>query len=455
MTTANRTTCLPLSPALRASILAFAALALAIKPVSLCDSLRTASAAAPMPPAAGQRSMPAGQALPNAAKQVAASDIKLPPNQKLSPVVPKTALRTASGIVFRGRAADITQVKMRMREWLAALKCPAQLVLEMESPTHEEIAFTLNTPAGDTDTLTLRERLKWVMPVETIAFQDRDDVSQTRELVSEAEILATMLQRGRAFVFSGVHCSIEQLKEHVAVRRNIAYWGSRADWIFPDPFIPRFNTSLWDALHDGEWTLKPGVSARRAIADAFEGRPAYEIGCKSACQLVMAHGIFDYFATVCRDPTRLARLEQRLDPMHPLTGLEAKADRQGVIRRPGRLADRHFNVPWNHWVPGDWGWIKNTDDPSSNEACAEGSNVIYAGGGRFVNYYAGGPIRTLDESLKRVYGWRFGLENGELELPSDVMQRLRGDPRTGGLLREVRDVPQYVEPGAPATHPEA
>ncbi|HET6881069.1 MAG TPA: hypothetical protein VFI31_12985 [Pirellulales bacterium] len=453
MATSNRPKTRPYSTAPLASVFVLA-IVLVVQPAPFWCTLRTLLAAAPMPRAASEAKKGTIQAFPGVAGQIAATDPKLPPNPKI-PAGSKTASRPASGIVFRGRPAEIAQVRLRMREWLAALKCPSQLVSEIESASHEEVAFTLNTPPGDTDTLTLRARLPWAMPVETVAFQDRDDVSQTRELASEAEIVAAMLQRGRAFLFAGAHCSLEQLKEHVAIRRNIAYWGSRADWIFPDPFVPRFNSSLWDALQVGEWTLQPGVSARRAIADAFEGRPAYELGCKSACQFVMAHGIFDYFATLPRDAARLARLEERLDPVHPLREIEAKADKQGVIRRPGRLLDRHFNVAWNHWVPGDWGWIKNTDDPSSNEACAEGSNIIYAGGGRFVNYYAGGPIRTLDESLKRVYGWRFGLENGELDLPDDVMQRLRGDPRAGGLLRNVRDVPQHFELGAPSTRPEA
>jgi hypothetical protein len=106
-------------------------------------------------------------------------------------------------------------------------------------------------------------------------------------------------------------------------------------------------------------------------------------------------------------------------------------------------------------VPGDWGWIKNTDNSSSNEICAEGSNIIYGGGGRFVNYYADGPVRTLDEALKRVYGWRLGVDNGEIELPEDVMQRLRGDPRSGGLLRDVRDVPRLFGADAAVSSPEA
>lgn len=407
---------------------------------------QVASAAAPMTAASSQ---PSSNTVSQSVRPVAlASD-----QGRLAD--PLRAKKPLDGIVFRGRPAEIGQVKAQMRAWLAALKCPPQMVLVSDSLAQEEIGFALNTPAGDTDTLTLAERLNWAMPVETIAFQDRDDVSRTREVVSEGEVLAAMMQHGRTFLFSGDHCSVERLREHVAIRRNIVFWGSRAEWGFPDPFIPRFNVELWSALEDGEWTLKPGVSARRAIADAFEGRPAYELGCKSACQFIMAHGVFDYFARLRPDPAMLDRLERRVDPVHPLTEIEAKADKQGVIRRPGRLADRQFHVPWNNWVPGDWGWIKNTDNSSSNELCAEGSNVIYGGGGKFVNYYADGPLRTLDQSLKRVYGWRFGVENPELEVPEALMQRLRGDPRDGGLLRDVRDVPPCFDARGGAAPPQA
>jgi hypothetical protein len=418
---------------------------LSVAPVSIRSTNSVAIAAAPMPSPAGQRPEPGKTQTAAVSKPVAlASD-----NVRL--VTPPPSKRPAAGIVFRGRPVDVAQAKAQLRQWLAVLKCPTQLVVIGESPTLDEVSFTLNTSADDSDTLTLATRLNWPMPFETIAFHDRNDVFQTRDLVSEAEVLAAMMQHGRAFLFAGSHCSVERLKEHVAIRRNIAYWGSRADWIFPDPFIPRYNADFWGALDDGEWTLKSGVSPHVAIADAFLGRPAYEVGCKSACQLVMAHGIFDYFAAVRPNLTLLAGIVQRVDPAHPLTEIAAKGGPQGIIRRPGRLVDRQFNIPWNHWVPGDWGWIKNTDGSSSNEICAEGSNVIYGGGGKFVNYYADGPLRTLDQSLKRVYGWRLGVEDGQIDLPDDVLQRLRGDPRTGGLLRDVRDVPMLF--GTETTSP--
>lgn len=429
-------------------IVAALLLGLCVGWVSIRAANPVASAAAPMPSAAGQRQEPGKTQAAVVPKPVAlASD-----NVRL--VTPTPLKPAAAGIVFRGRPADIAQAKTHMRTWLAALKCPTPLVVVGESPTLDEVSFTLNTPPDDSDTLTLAKRLNWPMPVEAIAFQDRNDVFQTRDLVSEAEVLAAMMQHGRAFLFAGPHCSVERLKEHVAIRRNIAYWGSRADWIFPDPYIPRYNADLWDALQDGEWTLKSGVMPHRAIADAFFGRPAYEVGCKTACQLVMSHGIFDYFAAVRPNPTLLAGIVRRMDTVHPLTEIEAKG-REGVIRRPGRLTERHFSVPWNHWVPGDWGWIKNTDGSSSNEICAEGSNIIYGGGGRFVNYYADGPFRTLDQSLKRVYGWRLGVDDGQIELPDDVMHRLRGDPRSGGLLRDVRDVPKMFGAETTAYPPEA
>lgn len=412
-----------------------------------------ALAVAPMSPMSPMASAAAEQ-VGKAAAAKAASPIALAGDQSRLAAPPR-ARKPVDGILFRGRREAVAQAKIEMRGWLTVLKCPPQIIQLIDTPAGDEAGFTLNTPPADTDTLTLAERLKWAMPVESVTFQDRHDAALSREVVSEAEVLAAMMQHGRTFLFSGDRCSVECLREHVAIRRNIVYWGSRAEWIFPDPFIPRFNTDHWSALQDGEWTLKPGVSARRAIADAFESRPAYELGCKSACQFIMAHGVLDYFARLRPNAAMLARLESRVDPVHPLTEIEAKADKQGVIRRPGRLADRQFHVPWNNWVPGDWGWIKNTDDSSSNEVCAEGANVIYGGGGTFVNYYADGPLRTLDQSLKRVYGWRFGVENPDLAIPAALMQQLRGDPRDGGLLRDVRDVPPFFDALPKAMPPQA
>jgi hypothetical protein len=124
-------------------------------------------------------------------------------------------------------------------------------------------------------------------------------------------------------------------------------------------------------------------------------------------------------------------------------------DRDGTFRKAGLFVDRQFNVPSEHWVPGDWGWIKNLDPVSAEELGSEGCNIIYAGGGMFANYYPERPPKTLDQSIKRVYGWQFGIEEGDLQLRGDLAGQLRQDPRAGGMLRDVRDVPKFFSASPP------
>lgn len=366
---------------------------------------------------------------------------------------PSADLAAQLGVVFSGSPAEIARVKLAMQALLTRLGWTADQVRMHESPQGTRAGYSLNSPPHDTDTFALVREPRLALAPEMVAYVDRHGTPKTMALVSPKEILAAMLQPGRLFVFSGEHCSVEKLQEHLAIRQNIVYWGSRTDWIFPEDKVYRYNTAeFWETMTGDDWTLKPGVRPSQAIADAFTGKFDYQIGCTSACRFIAAHGVLDYFRRVQASTAMIARVEQALDPRRPFVELTPTVDRDGTYRKDGRLFDRQFNVPWNHWVPGDWGWIKNTDSKSSEELGSEGCNIIYAGGGMFVNYYPERPPKTLDESIRRVYGWQFGLEGGELEITPEVAARLRQDPRAGGMLRDVRDVPKlFGASAAPQT----
>ncbi|HVA51611.1 MAG TPA: hypothetical protein VNH11_35045 [Pirellulales bacterium] len=359
--------------------------------------------------------------------------------------------RDDNGVVFAGQSDQIAKVKSQMAALLAQMAWTANQVLVRESPGGERIAYVLNSPPGDTNTFVLSRQPQLGIGPEMITYTSRLGQKKTLALVSQKEILATMLQAGRAFLFSGPNCLVEALKEQIALRQNVVYWGLRADWVFPEDKLYRYNTGdYWQVMQGDDWTLKPGIKAAPAIGDAFVGKFFYQIGCTSACRFIFTHGIFDFYQAVRPNPAVLARLSQLLDPERPFVGIAPTVDRNRVVVKEGRLMERHTDVPWNHWVPGDWGWIKNPDDKSAEELGSEGCNIIYAGGGFFVNYYPERPPKTLDQAIKRVYGWRFGLEESELDLSADLMQQLRQDPRSGGMLRDVRDYPKRFGVVGPA-----
>ena len=362
-----------------------------------------------------------------------------------------TRSRNDNGVVFAGQSDQIAQVKAQMSALLAQMGWNANQVIVRESAGGERIAYALNSAPGDTNTFVLSRQPQLGIGPEMITYTSRLGQKKTLALVSQKEILATMLQPGRAFVFSGPLCKVETLKEQLALRQNVVYWGLRADWVFPEDKIYRYNTGdYWQVMQGDDWTLKPGIRVSQAIADAFVGKFSYQIGCTSACRFIFTHGILDFYRAVQPNPAAVTRLEQALDPRRPFVDIAPTVDRNRVVVKEGRLMERHTDVPWNHWVPGDWGWIKNPDDKSSEELGSEGCNIIYAGGGFFVNYYPERPPKTLEQAIKRVYGWRFGLEESELDLPADLMQQLYQDPRSGGMLRDVRDYPRQFGIVAPA-----
>jgi len=371
------------------------------------------------------------------------------------PFVPSAAPRPRvlkeNGLVFSGQSDQIGLVKAQMDQLLKQMGWTANQVLVRESVGGERISYTLNSAPGDTNTFVLSQRPQLGIGPEIISYVNRQGEKKTLALVSQKEILATMLQAGRAFLFSGPNCRVELLKEQIALRQNVVYWGMRADWVFPEDKLYRYNTAdYWQVMKGDEWTLKPGVKASEAIADAFVGKFSYQIGCTSACRFIFTHGIFDFYQAVQANPSVTARLGQLLDSQRPFIDIAPKVDRNRIVVKGGRLMERHTDVPCDNWVPGDWGWIRNDDNKSAEELGSEGCNIIYAGGGYFVNYYPERPPKTLDQAIKRVYGWRFGLEESELELPADLMDQLRRDPRADGMLRDVRDFPRTMSAAPPA-----
>jgi hypothetical protein len=364
---------------------------------------------------------------------------------------PRPRVRDENGVVFSGRSDQIALVKAQMQQLLAQMGWTANQVLVRETPDRERIAFTLNSVPGDTNTFDLSRQRQLGIAPEAIAYVDRQGRKKTLALVSQKEILAAMLQAGRTFLFSGPNCRVDFLKEQIALRQNVVFWGMRADWVFPEDKLYRYNTAdYWQVMKGDEWTLKPGVKASEAIADAFVGKFSYQIGCTSACRFIFAHGILDFYAAVRPNTSVITKLAQLLDSQRPFVDIAPTVDRNKVVVKEGRLMERHTDVPWNHWVPGDWGWIRNDDHKSAEELGSEGCNIVYAGGGYFVNYYPERPPKTLDQAIKRVFGWRFGLEESELDLPDDLMQQLRQDPRSGGMLRDVRDYPRAFGAAGPA-----
>jgi hypothetical protein len=311
-----------------------------------------------------------------------------------------------------------------------------------------------------------------------------------------------MLQHGRVFEFAGEDCSVRKLRNVIESRRTVAYWSQITVWNWPQDDREKANESLWQIERDGgrimSFAVRPGVKPHEALRDVLVNNKNYVMGCFNAARILMSGGVFDSFAQrISQNSGKSKSAEVDLD-IQTLNKLDQVAQgaaieeiepeiSDGEVVKQGKYLDMHFNVPGNNWVPGDWGYIRNTEEVSHGIFGFEGHNFIYLGRGQFTDYYDSTPERTLDYALLDVYAWRKSvkprsqngemsesgpstLENPDLMVDEDLamkiagdlysllrssavdnpkvqdaqrlIQGLRRDPREGGILRDVRSFPK-------------
>ncbi len=221
----------------------------------------------------------------------------------------------------------------------------------------------------------------------------------------------SLLQHGRLTEFAGSQCSLQVFRDHVGIRQNIVAWAENIEWNWPDGKRAQWNKRYWK-----KGTPLPGVSASKAVKEAFLNQEKYSIGCYTATKLVMIHGVLDYYARIKKSPTDLAEIERRLmaNDSDPLVRIEPRAvwafeedfDASELWQK-GKLLEMRYNIPARNFVPGDWGYLLNTDPITAKKIGYEGSNAIYLGRGKFDDYYNDHNHSYLfREKLDEVYQWR-------------------------------------------------
>jgi hypothetical protein len=118
--------------------------------------------------------------------------------------------------------------------------------------------------------------------------------------------------------------------------------------------------------------------------------------------------------------------------------------------RPGKIMRIQYGVAPMNFVPGDWPYILNTDAATYKKTGYEGSNPIYLGRNRFVDYYNdNGHFYTFEEKIDQVYQWRHQVFNRVRDKEKIVplakadFDRLRKSPEDGGLLASFRTMPYF------------
>ncbi len=363
------------------------------------------------------------------------------------------ASSSEDGIRFVCPAAQLDRLERDMTRYFTALKIAPQWVVKNRDAIHGVLRYSLNTPADEVNTLTLKARAELHIHDEWVVLPSAAGRSKKIHTVSQKEIVLALLQHGRVTEFTGAACTITALKDHVAIRQNTVAWAENLTWGWPDGDAAQWNEKYWS-----QGTPKAGVALHDALNDVFLNQQKYSIGCYTATKLVVIQGVLDYYRRVKKSPAQVRLIEARLSADNePLTGIEparmwdfeADFDPQ-EFNRPGKLLKiKHDVMPLN-FVPGDWIYILNTDPVSYQRTGYEGSNAIYLGRNKFDDYYNDHHhAYNYVQKLNEVFQWRNGVFNrvrdaAKIQALNDAdIQRLSQRPADGGLLKSIRVTPYF------------
>ena len=358
---------------------------------------------------------------------------------------------TDEGIRFSCKPGQVENIESGMETYLTSLGVTPDLVVKKVDRTHGVLVYTLNTPIEDSNTLNLKDRAELQIVDDIVTLPTKHGKSKKIQTVSKKEILLALLQHGRLTEFKDGACDVNALKDHVGIRQNTVAWAENLEWVWPDGGYAKWNTKYWD-----HGTPKPGFALYQAINDVFMNQNQYSIGCYAATKLVMIQGVLDYYRRIKKDQTQLKILENRLSvDKEPLASVEPgemwnfeKDFNPEELNRPGKLLKIESGITPKNFVPGDWGYLLNTDPMSNQKTGYEGSNAIYLGRNKFDDYYNDNHHSyTSQQKLDEVFQWRNGVFSRSRDYakikpltPHDI-ERLSTSPREGGILTDIRVFP--------------
>jgi hypothetical protein len=359
---------------------------------------------------------------------------------------------TQADVLFRC-PAQLAALQRGATEYLQALGIPASQISQTADTRFGELTLALTTPLDDTRTLDFFMRPELSLTTERVRLPTTRGKMRVVNTVSRKEIMLALLQHGRMTTFKDKDCSIEALSDHVGVRQNIVAWAEHMQLVWPNGGPAKWNTKYWT-----RGTPNPGVSVHTAVMDVFQHQDKYSIGCYTAAKLVVMQGTLDYYNRIKRDSERTRRVEEALlADGDPLVGIEPGSmwsfekdfDTQQMEQK-GKLLKLDSAVAAGNFVPGDWGYILNTDPASEQKTGYEGSNAIYLGRNRLSDYYNDhNHSYTYEQKLDEVYQWRNGVFSRSRDakkikpLTAEELALLGNTPDAGGLQLDIRVVPRH------------
>ena len=187
--------------------------------------------------------------------------------------------------------------------------------------------------------------------------------------IQETEILVQMLWSGRSFKVKGSTQAdaVKNLDAHVKARKGIVDFAAKRRYTFKAGSKMRMNPTYWVDM-GRFWRVKPGVKPMDAYHDLNVHPKKYAIACEAATKITMLAG----------------------------------SGNSPLVKDTG--------VSNDDWVPGDWGYIKNTKF-TGKPVGREGENIIFSTGSMFWGHTtSSNPYRTLCGWIKMVKGWNGGAQ---------------------------------------------
>lgn len=359
-----------------------------------------------------------------------------------------TASAAQGGLYFSCTPEQQARFEPAMAQYLKSLEIKEPWVVKAAS-SGGPLIYQLSAQLAATSTIHLAQHPELDVKDAIVELPTKKK-GQTRAVLtsSQKEILLALLHPART---THAPCDIQALQDHVGIRQNTVAWAERLMWQWPDGGPARWNKKYWN-----RGTPKGDVVA--AVNDTFLQQKKYAIGCYTATKLVVAQGVLDYYARVRPDANRLKEVSARLwRDQDPLINIEPPAMwvfesdfNPADLEVSGKLLKLTHNVTPEHFVPGDWAYLRNTDSATNEKTGYEGSNAIYLGRGKFDDYYNDHNYSyTYLEKLDEVYQWRNHVfsrsrDMGKVTpLTTREIYRLGATPEQGGLVMEYRAVPYF------------
>ena len=216
-----------------------------------------------------------------------------------------------------------------------------------------------------------------------------------------SEILGTMTRSNRVFVIKGINAdeTMDNLFKHIASRKYTISAARSVSFGFKGGF-PEYNTIHWGLRTDipgfgGREVLVAKTDVFSAVGDLWENSQKYAMACGNAVAFVMAYGI-----------SQAVGKEDFNKYGSPGWGYVAKQF----------IAGANVSDKWNDWIPGDVGYIDNTDPAAG--PLTTGENIIYLGDHKYWGHVPtppsimplGGNSSSPNDGtwFGRIMGWNEG-----------------------------------------------